>query len=502
MKKILTFLIAMVIIGFIIAGMYVFGIPPFQSGGPLAPAAKTQQQTQQAALPAFLTEDKVERTKTYPERMNRGQLLEENNFYSLAIAEYQQANALEPNNPDPFMKIGRIQLLTADYPKAEENFKKALTLLPGNIDTVIYLGRTLLQERKLDEARIVFNGMSADTNQSVQYYQGIMAAYFGDYENAKKLLTKTVDLGGSQDITKKAQNYLGAFSEFDFNQGGQPSHLKTLLGRSFAQTGEYQMAIPLLYEVIKEEKDYRDAWIILGYSYLNTEKYQDAVDALTQAKILDPQNAETFFYLGLSYYGQNNLQLAATSLEQAKSLSFQPVIQVDQKLAEIYLELKQYGKSAQSYENVVALNDNDINYYIRPMWLYIEKLNEPSKAVTLAQKAFKNHPGQPMSYNLLGWAQVGNNQFDEGEKNLLQAIILDPKLDAAYLNLGLLWEKRGQYTKALAFYTKAHNLGANNSVGNAAAERYNTLIAKMKSDPNADQNTNVGTADLLAPHST
>lgn len=506
MKKILTFLIVMVVIGFIVAGMYVFEIPPFQPGGPFipVPVTATQQQTRQSALPAFLTEDKVERTKTYPERITRGQLLEDNKYYSLAIAEYQQANALEPNNPEPFIKIGRIQLLTADYPKAEENLKKAVSLQPGNIDAQIYLGRTLLQERKLDEAKTVFNGISADANQTAQYYKGIMAAYFGDYENAKKLLTKAVDLGGSPDIAKKAQNYLEAFSEFDFNQGGQPSHLKTLLGRSYAQTGEYQMAIPLLFDVIKEEKDYRDAWIILGYSYLNTGKYQDAVEALEQAKILDPQNAETFFYLGLGYYGQNNLQLAASSLEQSKSLGFQPVIQVDQKLAEIYLELKQYDKSAQNYENVLALNDDNINYYIRPMWLYIEKLNQPSKAVTLAQKAFNNHPGQPMSFNLLGWAQVGNSQFDEGEKNLLQALNLDPKLDAAYLNLGLLWEKRGQYNNALAFYAKAHDLGADNSVGNAAAERYNTLIAKIKSDPNATANldTNVGTADLLSPHNT
>lgn len=491
MKKILTFLTTILFLGFVVAGLYVFGLPPFQQGGPFYPSAQTSTQQQQTPLPDFLTEDKVNRAKTYAEHLSRGQLLEDNKFYSLAIAEYQQANALDPNNPEPFLKIGRIHLLTNDYPKAEENFQKVLTLQPDSIDAQIYLGRTYLQERKIDQARNLFNKIVADNNQTVQYYKGILAAYFGDYENSKKLLTKAIDLGTSQDIVKKAQNYLSAFSEFDFNQGGQQTHLKTLLGRSYAQTGEYQMAIPILFDVIKEEKDYRDAWIILGYSYLNISKYQDAIEALEQAKRLDPQKPETFFYLGLSYYGQNNLQLAATSLEQSKKLGFQPVIQIDQKLAEIYLQLKQYDKSAQEYENVVALNDDNINYYIRPMWLYIEKLNQPSKALVLAQKAFQSHPEQPMSYNLIGWAQVGNNQLDDAEKNLQKALNLDPKLDAAYLNLGWMWEKRGQFDKALSLYTKAHDLGSDNAIGNAAAERYNNLIAKLKTD------TNVGKANVI-----
>lgn len=493
MKKILNIFIVMIAIGFTIAGLYVFGLPPFQNSTPLYPAAASLTQEVAKPLPDFLAEDKITRNKTYAEHIARGALLESNKFYSLAIAEYQQANNLDPNNAEPFIKIGRASLLTNNHLKAEENFQKAVALQPENIDTQIYLGRTYLQERKITEARDLFNKISTETNQTIVYYKGILAAYFSDYPTAKNLLTKAVDMEGSTDITKKAQNYLGALSEFDFNQSGATQHLKTLLGRSYAQTGEYQMAIPILFEAIKVEKDYRDAWIFLGYSYLNTEKYQDAVEALEKAKTLDPKKPETFFYLGLAYDGQNNLEKAATNLEQAKNLGFQPVIQVDQKLAEIYLQLKQYQKSAQHYENVVALNDTNINYYIRPMWLYIEKTNEPQKALALAQKAFASHPNQPMSYNLIGWAQVQTNQLDEAQKNLDAALKLDPKLDAAYLNYGALWEKRNEPGKALTAYSKANKLGSGNPIGAAAAEKYNTLTAKVSSNPNA------GMARLLTP---
>lgn len=479
MKKLLSLLSFTLFITFIISGLYVFGLPPFQVGGPFFQASTQVKSETQQPLPDFLTQEKVSRSKTYDEFMKRGAVLEDSDFGSLAISEYQEANKLDPQNPDPFIKIGRIHLRNREAISARTNFENALRVSPNNIDATIYLGRSLLADRKIEEAREVFNRITAD-DQTAKYYQGIIAAYFGDYDKSKKLLTQAIEIGKSSDITRKAQNFKNALGEFDFNQGGQKTHLKTLLARSFDQTGEYQMAIAILFSVIKEQKDYRDAWILLGYAYLNLEKYQDSLEAFTEAKKLDPQKPETLFFLGLSYYGLNDLPHAVTALEQAKKNGFQPVIQVDQKLAEIYLQLKQYDKAAVGYESVVSLNDQDINYYIRPMWIYIEKLNQPSKALALAQKAFNNHPDQAMSYNLLAWAQIGNNQFVEAEKNLYEALRIDPQLDAVYLNLGVLNEKKGELDQAMAYYKKAHNLGHSNSIATSAAEKYNTLISKMK----------------------
>ena len=80
------------------------------------------------------------------------------------------------------------------------------------------------------------------------------------------------------------------------------------------------------------------------------------------------------------------------------------------------------------------------------------------------------------------------------EKNLQKALALDPQLDAAYLNLGALWEKRGQFDKALSYYGKANQMGKGNPIGNAAAEKYNTLIARVKSN---NTTGNTGTANLF-----
>ncbi len=477
MKKILSILIILLFCGFILSILYVAGVPPFNT--PADQSKPIQENSQKKALIVEKSVGKTGRDKTYLELINHGMLLEKNGFTGLAVADYQLAHQLEQKNSEPFIKIGRIHLQNKQFAQAQANFEEAVKLDQNNTDSQIYLGRTLLQQRKIEEAREIFNKIKSDT-QAVKYYQGIVAGYFEDYENSKKLLQMALELHTTEDLSKKSQNFLNAYGEFDFNQGSSKVHLKTLLARSYNQTGEYEMAIPLLFDALKEQKNYRDAWVLLGYAYLNVEKYQDAIEALEQGRKLDSQKSETLFFLGLSYYGKNELPKAAETLEQAKKNGFQPVIQVEQKLADIYMELKQYDKAAKNYQSVVLLNDENINYYIRPIWLYLEKLNQPERALSLAERAANNHPALAMGYNLLGWAQIGANQLDGAEKNLEKALQMDNKLDAAYLNFGKLFEKKGQPERALTYYIKAHEIGLGNNISNIAAERYNVIIANNK----------------------
>jgi len=497
MKIILSILGGLVVILFITSALYVFELPPFNPGGPIYPAAVvTASQQEAGTLPEFLSEEKIGRAKTYSEYMKRGALLENNGYHALAVAEYETAANLAPKNIEPLMEIGKIHLREKDYIGAKVSFEAALAIEPGNLNTSVYLIRTLLADRKITEAQKIITGLT-EQNQETKYYEGIIAAYAGDYEKSKSLLKEAVSMDTTATTTAKAQNFLSAYDEFSFNQGSPLTHLKTLLARSMDQTEEYNMAIPLLFEVVREQKDYRDAWIILGHSYLNIAKYQDAIEALEEAKKLDPQKTETLFYLGLAYYAADNLDLAASNLELAKTNGFQPSVQIDQKLSEIYLQQKKYEKAAQSYENVIALADNDVYYYVKPVWIYIDRLNSPKKAMDLAQKAFKNHPGEAMSFNLLGWASIKSGKLTDAGKYLAKAKSINPNLDAVYLNYGLLYEKMGESTKAFDSYKKAFDMGAGNSISAAAADNYNKLIAKT----NPSDNKNNGAAASISTSS-
>ncbi|MBU0668368.1 tetratricopeptide repeat protein [Patescibacteria group bacterium] len=477
MNKTLSFLIYIVLLIIVGLGLYAFEVWPFNSGGPLIPKTEPVQTQITEKLPDFLAEEGVAREKTYDEHISRGKLLAQNGYNGLAINEFEAAAKMAPQKTEPLMETGKIQLETNDLIKAKLNFQAVLKLEPDNLQAKIYLSNALIADRKIDEAKAVLDSIKVH-NQTSKYLLGIVTAYTGDHEKAEIFLREAMTIGADTNIAANAQNFLSAYSEFDSNQGGTNIHLLTLLARSYDQTKEYQMAIPMLFKVIKEKKDYRDAWILLGYAYLSTQKYQDAAQSLEEARKLDPEKPQTLFFLGLSYFALGDLQKAADSLELAKQNGYEPKVQLEQKLAEIYLQLKNYEKSAASYENVLALNNKDINYYIKPIWIYLDRLNEPEKAVKLAAAALAAHPAEAMGFNLVGWAQIGAGNFTRAREYLEKARAIDPNLDAIYLNYGKLYEKLGDIQGAISLYKKAYQMGRGNGISSAAADLYNKLIGK------------------------
>src|SRR5258708_7588236 len=109
LKLIFKLLILAIAVGIILCVLYIFDLPPFQNTG--APAVQTTTTTpvtdqQKAAvetqsLPVSLQENKVAVNKSYDEMISRAQLLEQNNFPTLAIAQYQEALNKDTSNYAP-----------------------------------------------------------------------------------------------------------------------------------------------------------------------------------------------------------------------------------------------------------------------------------------------------------------------------------------------------------------------------------------------------------------
>ena len=83
-----------------------------------------------------------------------------------------------------------------------------------------------------------------------------------------------------------------------------------------------------------------------------------------------------------------------------------------------------------------------------------------------------------MAYNLLGWSQTGTKDYRDAEANLKKALEVDPKLAAAYYNLGRLYQDQNRKPLALSAYQKAYEMDQSGSIGNLAAEHYNSLLTE------------------------
>lgn len=473
MRKFLTILNIVLLGTLIVLTLYVFGVIdfPFLKGG----EAEIEEpiQTEELTEP-----EKIARKKSYEELLNKGDFYYESGLYSLAIDAYTNASEQEPSKIEPLLRIGEIQLLQMEYEKAKNLALEVIKISPTNVNGKLILGRANIGLEDFGEAQTIFDNINVD-DYEVLYYQGMMALYFGDYQRARSLLDSSVANSTDQEITDNANKLISAMNEFDRFQAGLHEHLKVLVARAMVQINQPHMAKDLIWNVLETRRDYRDAWIILGYSYLQLERYQDSVDALEEAVRQDPEKPETFFYLGLAYAGIDELDKAIDSLEIAAKFGYEPKIHVEQKLAELYFQNEDYDNASALYEDVISKNPTDIDYFIRPIWVYIDKLNKPDKAVALAEKAIVYHPDDAMSYNLLGWAQVANNDFINANKSLQKSLTLNPDFDAPYLNLGWMYQKKQEYGRAKDLYKKAYELSDGSAVGNLAAERYNELLVNI-----------------------
>lgn len=418
-------------------------------------------------------------TETYTSIIYKGDQYFEKEFYDEALQEYQKALTISPESTEALYKTGKSYLSTSSPEKARSYFEKVKEFSP-TIEADVLIARTYLNERNVEQAKKIFDSLDY-ANDEVKFYRAILSVLYKDHDTAKEIFTELTkeDSLASKEIKERSTIFLNTYRSIDETKGIKQQHSDTLLAKAIVDSNEYDAAIPLLFNAINSQGDYRDAWILLGYSYLKTNKIQDALDAFLQAKTLDPNKPQTLFFLGIVYALEDRLDDAVFYLKKAETAGFEPLVQVEQRLADIYLLQQKYDEAITSYDKVISLNPEDISIFTKTVWICIEKSNKAEKALYFGEKVVAAHPEEAMSYNLRGWGFVAYGNYERGAEDLNKALSLDPKLASAYLNFGWMLEKQGDAEKAKEYYKKAYALEIGSSVSNLAAIRFNNITKQI-----------------------
>ncbi len=414
--------------------------------------------------------------QSYDSSMKEGDQDIQQGAFQEALNSFIAASQMEPAKLEPYLKIGEAYYYLDNSDKAQENFEYILKKEPQNERASIFLARTFIKKSDFLNALNILLSLSPE-NQEVRYYIGLLRLLQEELDKGQNNLQQAADINNQSPTGQKAQNVLNNIAEFNLFTDGKNVHLKTLIGRSFAQNGEYQLAIEQLKNVLKENKQYRDAWIMLGFSYYMVQKYDLSIETLNNAYDLDPEKAETQYFLGLSHAKMTNNDKALTYLILALKNGFEPRIEVQKRIADLYLTNENYDEALSTYQDIIKENQaNDINLYVRPIWILLELKKQPVEALELAKQALTKYPDQAMSYNLVGWSYLGSDELAAAQENLDKAMQMDPNLQAVYLNQGDLYFKRGDSAKARDFYERAYFIDKTSAIGGLAATKYNALV--------------------------
>jgi tetratricopeptide (TPR) repeat protein len=416
---------------------------------------------------------------TYDERIEKGDYYFDRGFLTFASNEYVKAANLQPEKVEPYLKLLNVNYEFGDYKKAQKNAEIVLQMDPNQYETRIKLALTYIKQSNFIRANDILKGI-AETAQApdarISYYLGLLKIIEDLHEEGKNLLKQAKVDNHNPELAEKIDIFLDAYTEYEFAKASEELYLAELLARGLNKAGEYEMAIYKLKNILQTRNDLRDSWILFGFAYLNLEKYYFALSAFERAYELDSQWPTTQYFIGVTHTELQNTDDAIIYFNYALSNNFEPSLVIYRKLADLYTENKEYTKAVEYYEKVLEENDEDINSFIRPIWIYLDHLKDPVKAVRLAELSVMAFPEDAMSYNLMGWSQVATGNYTEAEKSLKKAIELNPNLAAAHYNIGKLYETDNKRSLALEAYQKAYELDQNGSIGNKAAKDYNKLM--------------------------
>lgn len=332
-----------------------------------------------------------------------------------AVPIFDEAIKYDAKNEVAYAKLGAIHESKGRLDKAVVNYEKAVALNSGF--TMLYppLGMAYLEK--------------------------------GDVAKAEGVLKKS-DAAGLDTVETRYMHGILLFKQ-NKNDEALAAFDRTLaLDKSFAQAEYYR-----------------------GQVLDRLGQADKAVDAFKKTLQIDPSNAGASFDLGTVYYNKGDYANAATAYQQTIQ-NDKDNGQAHANLASTYRQLERYPEANAEYK-VAAETVKTPDLYSE--WGYcLGKVSDWEKAVARLNTAQQMSPSAIDNTNL-GWAYynagytqtVAKNDagakanFDLGKTYLQKAVEQDPKLDAAYLNLGSTHNALGEFQDAVKVLNVATSLHPN-----------------------------------------
>lgn len=267
--------------------------------------------------------------------------------YAAAIAAYQQASQIDPENPRIYSGIGYLQIQQANYQAAIAAYRQAIDLDPRNVPFRYGLAFSLVSSGSLQEATAVYQEL-------IRMAPAEADAYLG--------------LGG---IFIQQEDYAGALETYEQLVTRDPRNSEAIeaLGNLYVLQERYDDARDA-YERSLQIRPSGSAYQGLG-EICQTEGDADcAYDAYSQAVAIDSDNAQAL--LGLAQILSDRGETERAQPYYVRAADADPTLIPAQAAAgEVFLENEQYLRAIATYRRLVrALPNNPGARYNLALALY------------------------------------------------------------------------------------------------------------------------------------
>jgi predicted O-linked N-acetylglucosamine transferase (SPINDLY family) len=379
-------------------------------------------------------------------------------FGALAQAEqlYRQALQIEPGDGDVWASLGRICLALNHHDEAVDCFRRAVDLHPTRVELLNDLGVALLHQGRLDDA---LDTLLTATRLRVDYAdahhnQGIVRMRQRDPHGAALCFRRVLEFEPDDPVAC------------------------CNLGDALIVLGERRDAVDCYRRAVQLRPDFDQAWLNLGRALRSLEEQDEAAACYERVAQLRPDDPGSLAELATLLMHLGDLDAAVARYEQA--LRLRPDwAEVYSNMGLALMALGRFEDARLTFQQALYLRP-DLAEVSNNLGLAVLNQGRPAEARQHFEHAIQIRPDLADAHNNLGLALEGIGEPDLALASFERAAEIDPSDCGALTNLANACQNQGRAAEALTYFRRAVASRPDN-----AAVHSNLLLA-MQYDPGPD----------------
>lgn len=243
----------------------------------------------------------------------------------------------------------------------------------------------------------------------------------------------------------------------------EPNGVEHELGLAYYRKGDFLSAEATFSKAMKQNPQDRESVQLRGLSLFQLGRPADAIPYLKQMQSwIGTANVDANYVLGLCYMHTQNYDEARKSFAQMYG------VPPDSAAAHLFLArmlLRQgYDPVAEQNAQQAATMDPKlplVHYLLGEFYLYKSNVAKAIEELELEQKL---NPGYAGTYDRLGDSYSRIGKYDDAERALQRAILLDATATGPYILMGKVLNKKKDYASAATYLEKALRMDPTNYI--------------------------------------
>lgn len=374
-----------------------------------------------------------------------------------------EAQTLSPGYPPPILALAEVEIRAGNPQAAVLSLSELLRLNPHLGGARLLLARAYEAGNQPDQALAIYQrlGREYPRNPQVPYRQGMVYLRLGRPAIAAICFASALELD---------PGYLPAAD--------------ALLTQEL-RSGRLADASALAKEMVSREPEAGGAWFLQARVDLERQDAGAAEEHLRKAITLDPTVQAPYLELARLYL---TLRRPNEALGQLTALARSGPNQVAlMELAILHFASGDYQAAEADYERVLAVDPHFAPALNNLACLYADQLNQPDRALDLAQRARAASPESANTADTLGWILYRRGDRPRALDLLQQAESADPDNPMIQFHLGMVHYRAGETALARQEFARAVSSAIDPASAAQARQRLAVLALSPESVSEADR---------------